>query len=40
MKYLKELKIDIKKFFLTSNKLIKDFEKEFWTMTKLNKCQI
>ena len=23
---------------LTSNTLIKDFEKEFWTMTKLNKC--
>ena len=24
---------------LTSNTLIKDFEKEFWAMTKLNKCQ-
>ena len=23
---------------LTGNTLIKDFEKEFWTMTKLNKC--
>jgi hypothetical protein len=23
---------------LTSNTLIKDFEKEFWSMTKLNKC--
>ena len=23
---------------LNSNTLIKDFEKEFWTMTKLNKC--
>ena len=24
---------------LTSNTLLKDFEKEFWTMSKLNKCQ-
>ena len=24
---------------LTSNTLIKDFEKEFWAMIKLNKCQ-
>ena len=49
LKYLKELKIEIKKFLkqrliiyepsLTSNTLIKDFKKGFWAMIKLNKCQ-
>ena len=36
---LKEKQYYIYEPSLTSNTLLKDFEKEFWAMTKLNKCQ-
>ena len=35
---IKEKKYYVYEPTLTSNTLLKDFEKEFWAMTKLSKC--